>query len=770
MGNVTIKINVGLGRDPQESFVKPVVDGLKAVRSAARRELGGMNDDARAKVKQRLADEREALNLSLRELRMNRKKKLDAEAAADREAKQAKRKAKREEETEEKRSHDAQIRMLEQQNARRIAIWREENRKRIQFDRETIRAREQIEEEAIRNRERAERQEARNREAIRRGQTRGLESMVRGGGRMAWSLAGKAWNLGVRGARETAQAFGADTDLSSAIGKAVSLDAQSIALANQAYQPGSKSLTARMYQDPEVLQREARSLAVETGYSASDVMTGLTKFVEKTGDLQTARNIMAEMAKLSRATNTEFYDMVDAAANVALELGDIPDKEEKINQVMRGVAAQGKQGAVEIRDLSRQMAKIAAAAGQYGGDRAGNILTLSAFAQMARSLGGAASSTQAAQSVMSFTAQFRKRARVEAMKGMKLNPFDSDGNIRDPFEFLLETIRVNKGNTLKMGAAFADQQAQRVTNPFAQIYREAYSATTGDEKAKDAAASAAVRDAFDKLRKATVKETEMATAFAKAMGANKTKTEQFNAQMELVGKRLMDSLQRPLEKLAPIALTLADHFGDMVDIILNAMHLDSHEGERRIVKSGEKAREDMTTIFDTLQKDIGPMSNTFPLSGFYNPEHVGAAKNKLKEVSETIEKLEEAISKANAVGPPTRHGKIDPKTGDFIPDKEWVNWTGHNPGEHLPTVHGYESREDWMRAIDMRENEKKLAGLKGDYAELSTLVNWLESMKKGGALRVWVDNKEGAENKPQDVAVDNKGSTESGGDLMSHEP
>ena len=63
--------------------------------------------------------------------------------------------------------------------------------------------------------------------------------------------------------------------------------------------------------------REARQVANETGFGANQLMEGLQKFVGKTGDLETGRQVMRDLAKLSKATGTNLEDMVDAAGDVS---------------------------------------------------------------------------------------------------------------------------------------------------------------------------------------------------------------------------------------------------------------------------------------------------------------------------------------------------------------------------------------------------------------------------------------------------------------------
>jgi len=146
---------------------------------------------------------------------------------------------------------------------------------------------------------------------------------------------------------------------------------------------------------------QALQVGGETGTDANAALEGLSKFVGKTGDLKLGRELMKDLAVYAKATGTELDDMTDAAADVATALPEAADKNKQVLAVMRAIAGQGKLGAVEVKDLASQMAKLAANAGQFEGSAADNIITLGAMAQESRQRGGSASASQATQSVAS---------------------------------------------------------------------------------------------------------------------------------------------------------------------------------------------------------------------------------------------------------------------------------------------------------------------------------------------------------------------------------
>ena len=82
---------------------------------------------------------------------------------------------------------------------------------------------------------------------------------------------------------------------------------------------------------------EAQAVGDATAFAPSEAGAALSKFVAKTGDLETGRGILLEMAKAARVTGASLDDMVDAAGDVKSALGDAGTAKE-IGVVMRTIA------------------------------------------------------------------------------------------------------------------------------------------------------------------------------------------------------------------------------------------------------------------------------------------------------------------------------------------------------------------------------------------------------------------------------------------------
>lgn len=351
--------------------------------------------------------------------------------------------------------------------------------------------------------------------------------------------------LGRRIASDMARGIGVDTDLASHVRANTELAASATTLSNQGFMPGQPG-PAGIRQDPATLIKQARDVGSEAAFDPREVLSALSAFTAKTGDLQTGRDALAQLAQLARATGSSLHDMVDAAGDVSSNLGDVEDKGAKVVDVMRAIAGQGKVGAVEIKDLSVQMAKLAANVPAYAGNRTRTFAVLGAFAQEARAHGGAASASQAANAIASYTNQFSKAARIEGFKGMHINPFAAPGIIKPPDEVMLEHLQATKGDPLKMAKGIGDAKAQQVTKGFASIYREAYNAAPGNEAEKMAAGTKAYRARIEELTANAMKEDEILESFGRSMKGADAQAQLFNNRIgesvDLAGQTLIPKL------------------------------------------------------------------------------------------------------------------------------------------------------------------------------------------------------------------------------------
>lgn len=412
-------------------------------------------------------------------------------------------------------------------------------------------------EEAKRQREMA--REARANQRIGAGFARDNRSSVGAGfsraGGMLLGAGRAAGSFALNVVRDVAAGAGVDTDLGSIFAKNSELEKQAAQLSASAYIAGDARNGRRI--DKRTLMGEALAVGKDTGMDANAAVEGLSKFVGKTGDLATGREILKDLAIYSSATGASFEDMVDAAGDVSSALGDMPNKGEAIKATMKAIAGQGKLGAVEIKDLASQMAKLAANATQIEGNVTDNIALLGAFAQEARQRGGASSATMAATSVASLINTFKTGARAkEFTAATGKSVFGSTGMLRNPQELVLEALRAKGMDPLGFKKIFANVQGARAVEGFASIYRQAGGGKAGEE---------AVIAEFERLKKAALADAEVMESFRRSMQTADAQANVFNNSVRESAMKIQDVLIPSLLELAPKFVQLAQTTASIVD-------------------------------------------------------------------------------------------------------------------------------------------------------------------------------------------------------------
>lgn len=415
----------------------------------------------------------------------------------------------------------------------------------------------------------------------------------RQGWQLAASLASGAFGLGKRAlgagiglAKSAVSGMGVDLDYESLVSKGVDLEKRSVDLVNSGYMPGHGGMNGQR-QDAAGVRAQISDVSIRTANDAGDTMQGLQAFVAKTGDLETGRAVLFDLAKLSKATGANMGDMADAAGDVANQLGDVPDKGKAIASVMGAIAAQGKEGAVEIKDLASQMAKLGAAAGQFSGDRAQSIANMGALVQMTRAKGGAASSTQAASAVGTFTATFSKGKRVKELDAFGVDYLGADGKV-DAKKAIIGAIAAAdsaaKGNQkemgLNMGRMFMDVNARRVTRGFESVFHEAGGGKAGLEAASKA---------FDDLARTVMNNEEVENSFALAMQTSDAKAKIFNEQLAAIADESRSNLLPALQSLAPTILGWSKSLADWIGKVTGKTRDDQSAASYKAQIAGEGA-------------------------------------------------------------------------------------------------------------------------------------------------------------------------------------
>jgi hypothetical protein len=246
--------------------------------------------------------------------------------------------------------------------------------------------------------------------------------------------------------------------------------------------------------------------------------------------------------------------MAAATANVSNGLGDVPDKARVIDEVMRTIAGQGKLGAVEISDMAVQMARIAATATSFGGDRAKNIQTFGALAQIARAEGGAPSAAESARSMGGFANTLKKSARIEAFKKEGIDVFTdkSKTTLRDPMALIKESLLATGGDMQRMNKLFMDVVGARTVGGLQKTFVGAGGGQAGLAK---------VDEQVQRMMKAQISQDEVKESAKRAAETDAAKAARFQNSLDAITETTMKTLVPALEQAGPAILQFAEVIG-----------------------------------------------------------------------------------------------------------------------------------------------------------------------------------------------------------------
>lgn len=393
---------------------------------------------------------------------------------------------------------------------------------------------------------------------------------------------GRGLNAARGVAMDMARGAGVNMDFGSLVKQNVDLESRATKLSNASwdYKGGAQARTSGAD-----IMGTVQSVAAATGSDMSDVLGAMENFVGKTGDLQTARDSLMEMAKISKATGASLADMMNSSGDIAIQLGDAAGKGEVLAQVAKIMAGQGQVGAVEYKDMADGIAVIAAKQGKFKlndatkglfagagvtSDVAANVGVMGVLTQAVRQSGGKATARQSLNSAQAFIRDLTGGSGLKRMGEFGIDPFadKEKTTLRDPKELILEMLKKTGGDQKKLARLLPNQNSRAVVDAFSNDYIAGANAAkkSGEKDPEIIAAAGAARAAerFDKLAQAAMSNSEVEDKFNSALQTTESKANQFNVELAKIASATGQKLVPALMKLAPTILQAADSMGKIV--------------------------------------------------------------------------------------------------------------------------------------------------------------------------------------------------------------
>lgn len=186
------------------------------------------------------------------------------------------------------------------------------------------------------------------------------------------------------------------------------------------------------------LTGEAQSLAGKYGVGAGDVMKGMGVVSARAGGAKGLASYRADLEDITQTAVAFGVSMEDMGGVVAAALNSGVKPGQEMRDLIQDIAAMGKDGAVEIKDLAAELAKL-------GG--AGKMTNLAAGTMLRRQVGMAQVAADAAvspeESRTSIVDLMRDiNTNAGSLKAAGINVYDKQGMMNDPAKILADTMDV----------------------------------------------------------------------------------------------------------------------------------------------------------------------------------------------------------------------------------------------------------------------------------------------------------------------------------------
>ena len=212
------------------------------------------------------------------------------------------------------------------------------------------------------------------------------------------------------------------------------------------------------------LRAQVLAASRSTGKSTSDLVAGMHKIVEITGDYDLAAGSVEALGRVSNATGANIEDIAAAAA----ELGQkMQIKPEGIERVFNILATQGKAGSFELRNMAAGFPSLLSSLAAFNVQGEGGIRTFGAFLQIARR--GFGSAEQTVTGVTALMATLRKADVQKRLGGLGIKNVGST----NPVETLMKLVAKTGGNATKIAQVLGGRhEAQAALLPLGQMFRK----------------------------------------------------------------------------------------------------------------------------------------------------------------------------------------------------------------------------------------------------------------------------------------------------------
>ena len=240
--------------------------------------------------------------------------------------------------------------------------------------------------------------------------------------------------------------------------------------------------------DTAALRKSLHQMAMDTGVDADQILAGMSKIGEVTGDFDLGEKMGLNLAKASKASQASVEDLatVASAMNNSFSWGA-----DQIQQAFNALIVQGDAGSYTLQALAGEGKALLAAAKSFGVKSTDQFSSFGAYLQVIN-----ADIKSEAETTTSVSTLFSELiVKQKELKKIGVSVFNADGSIKNFDIIMRELMAATDGNIKKISPMFAEG-ARKALIPIMSEYKKGW--TTLDTITTDGMKAITNTDELDK--------------------------------------------------------------------------------------------------------------------------------------------------------------------------------------------------------------------------------------------------------------------------------
>lgn len=210
--------------------------------------------------------------------------------------------------------------------------------------------------------------------------------------------------------------------------------------------------------DTKVFRESLHKTAVETGVAANEILNGVSKIGEITGDFDFAEKMSVSLAKASKASKTSIEDLAAVASSMKGSMGYSADQ---VLNAFNALIIQGEKGSFTLQSFAAEGKALLASASTFGIKSTDQFAKFGSFLQIVNEKIKSSAETTTSVSAL-FSELIDKAADIKKKFGVRV--FDKNNELRE-FDVIIKEIMAKTGGSLKKLSPVFGASSMKAINP-----------------------------------------------------------------------------------------------------------------------------------------------------------------------------------------------------------------------------------------------------------------------------------------------------------------